>query len=927
MGANPAVRFDRAREFRYYTIANFIVFAGVVLYILVRLRDAVQTEHISQFHLAAIMGAAAILLMFIIQVPLKRVLDAAFFCPLMLYVIFNTVVLLNQEGRYFFTVYLGTCCIATVYNNRRRLGQYLLVTNIINIILMYFRIPLSSPGWRAPYSELIVHGAVVIFSSILLYLIVRFVTHRGSETVRTTDTFMTLMDVTSMMIVIVDELNCITQISKSMATFARIEHPALALGRPVMDLFRNMDVKLMIGEMLISEESVTAVKEIEINGEKRHFAIASNKLGDQAGRFIYLDDVTVIDQARIDAEQATVAKSRFLATMSHEIRTPMNAIIGMSDLMPTENLSPLQKGYFEDIKRMSKSLLTIINDILDFSKIEAGKFELVPVHYNIHNLFDNIASMCEFIARGKNLEFRRNFDASMPQILYGDEIRVRQILTNIVNNAVKYTKEGYVSFRVFRGKPKDGGTGGVEYLAAEIKDSGIGIKAQNIPKLFGSFQQFDAQRNRGIMGTGLGLAITKNLVFLMDGRIEVESVYGSGSTFTVYLPLIPGDPAKVERTENIPLVIAKEGVRVLVVDDVPVNLTVALGFLTRHHINAETASGGFEAIEKIRAGVESGRPYDLVFMDHMMPDLDGTEATKRLRTLGERGDSVYWFIPIVALSANAVQGAEETFLACGMNGFVSKPIEPAALNAALKKFLPEDKYTLADPKVPEGKEPAKQERGLREELAKIAGLDTAQGLHYAAENFETYAETLKQFSAGVDRGLAIIRQSLAREDWKPYTVQVHAYKGICATIGARTISEQAKKLETASKGDDKSACAAETEAFCAALSDFNRALRGTSLFARGSREEKKEISPAEMAEKLREFACACEEGHAARIDAAVKSLEGLRLAPGPGGGKIPGASGLEKALAEALDLARTMDYDEAEEKARKIKIQLEQERT
>jgi signal transduction histidine kinase/CheY-like chemotaxis protein/HPt (histidine-containing phosphotransfer) domain-containing protein len=910
---NPAATLSKARESWYYIIVNIIVFLTVVLYIGFRLADALRTEDYSRFHLAALLGAAVFLLLFLLQIPLRKVLDKAFFYPLALYMIFNAVIILNHGGRYFFTVYMGTCCLAAVFNNRKRLEQYLLVTNVFNIILIYFRIPLEIPGWHASYPKLVVNGTALISSSLLLYLIVRFINHRSLEAVRATDTFMTLLDGVPNMIITVDNRNCITHMTRNMAAFARIENPALAVGRPVLDLFRDMDVKLMIGEMLISNEPVSTVKEIEINGEVRHFSIVSDKLGNHTGRFVYLADVTYIDQARIDAEQATVAKSRFLATMSHEIRTPMNAIIGMSDLMPTENLSPLQKGYFAQIKGMSKSLLTIINDILDFSKIEAGKFDLAPAHYNVHRLFDNIASLCEFLAHGKNLELRRSFDSAVPEILYGDEVRVRQIFTNIVNNAVKYTQEGYVSFRVFLGAPKDGGEG--EYLAAEIQDSGIGIKEENIPKLFGTFQQFDERKNRGIVGTGLGLAITKNLLSMMDGRIEVESVYGSGSTFTVYLPLIRGDPSKVENTENIPMVMAKEGARTLVVDDGPVNLTVALAFLAKHNIYAETASGGFEAVEKVRESVESGRPYDLVFMDQMMPDLEGTDAVKQIRSLGEGEDSPYRRMPILALSANAVQGAEASFLAAGMNGLVSKPMEASALNAALKKFLPEEKYALAEPGA--APEPDSREALLREELAALEGLDSVQGIRYAGESFGIYRATLKLFSAGVENGLAVLRDSLAAGEWKSYTVQAHSFKGICATIGARDLSARAEKLEKAAKGENTPVCLAETGAFCSALEALNAALRRTSLFAERPAEERDEIDAADMAEKLAAFAEACGEGRWGRIKAAAKALETARLAVSP--------PGFEAALAEALDLARSQDYDEAAEKAYGMAAQLREE--
>jgi signal transduction histidine kinase/DNA-binding response OmpR family regulator len=528
-----------------------------------------------------------------------------------------------------------------------------------------------------------------------------------------------------------------------------------------------------------------------------------------------------------EAVQATRAKSIFLANMSHEIRTPMNAIIGMSDLMPTENLTPLQKGYFGDMKKMARSLLTIINDILDFSKIEAGKLELVPVHYNIRTLYDSIASMCEFIAQGNSLEFRRGYDPAVPEVLYGDEMRVRQIFTNIVNNAVKYTKTGFVSFTLSRGRLNDGN---IEYIIAEVTDSGIGIREENIPKLFGNFQQFDAQKNKGIVGTGLGLAITKNLLSMMNGHIEVKSVYGQGSTFTVYLPLITGDPAEVQSSEqDMPTVMAKKGVRALVVDDVQANLTVALGFLAKHGISAETADGGFEAVEKVRESVGSGRPYDIVFMDHMMPDMDGIEAVKHIRALAEKKDSPYAVIPIIALSANAVQGVEEIFLDAGMNGFVSKPMEAAALNAALKRFLPEEKYTIVETGDAEDAADNREELMLKE-LAGISELNIEQGLYYAAGSFTTYRETLELFSEDIEKGCAVLRASLAAENWKPYTVQVHGFKGVCAVIGAESLAEWGKKLEESSKSGDPVLCRSETEAFCGAITAFNAALRGTSLF-------------------------------------------------------------------------------------------------
>jgi CheY-like chemotaxis protein/HPt (histidine-containing phosphotransfer) domain-containing protein len=313
------------------------------------------------------------------------------------------------------------------------------------------------------------------------------------------------------------------------------------------------------------------------------------------------------------------------------------------------------------------------------------------------------------------------------------------------------------------------------------------------------------------------------------------------------------------------------------------------------------------------------RPYDIIFMDHMMPGMDGIETTGRIRELeksrpNENGEVPK--IPVICLSANAVQGAKEFFLSSGMDGFISKPIESAALNETLRKFLPSEKYTLVNAK--DGKsasgELTAREKQLFKELVKIKGLDILRGLHYAAENFETYISTLKQFSAGMEKGLAVIRESLTAGDWQPYIVQVHAYKGVCATIGADDLSEWGKKLEWASKSGDRSVCLAETGDFCSALEELNAALRGTSLFAETSEEEKIETGAADMAAKLAEFAELCEEGRSAGVKKAVRELEGIRLT---------GASPeFEAALAEILDLARSMDYDEALGKARELYLTL-----
>ncbi|MDR1137836.1 MAG: response regulator [Synergistaceae bacterium] len=414
-----------------------------------------------------------------------------------------------------------------------------------------------------------------------------------------------------------------------------------------------------------------------------------------------------ISAARIRSDEASRSKSSFLATMSHEIRTPLNAILGLSEVwlqreLPKEAHSDLEKIYIS-----GSSLLGIINDILDISKIEAGGFEIVPVDYDIATLIDDVANLNMTRIGSKNISFELIIDETMPAKLYGDELRLKQILNNLLSNAFKYTKEGRVTLEI-TWRRKEDSADDLAVFAFVVRDTGMGIKKEDMGKLFSQYKQLDTRSNKNIEGTGLGLSITKNLVELMGGTIAVESEYGVGSVFHVELEqkITDGTPIGVKTADNLRhfrptekrvskgknLVRSHMHGRVLIVDDVMINLEVAEALLAPYELFIDRASNGREAVEKIRSVCDdcvhdgsAQEKYDIVFMDHMMPEMDGIEATRIIR---KDIDSEYArTVPIVALTANALSGNEEMFLAAGFNDFLPKPIDITQLDVVLNKWV------------------------------------------------------------------------------------------------------------------------------------------------------------------------------------------------------------------------------------------------
>ncbi|MBQ4058116.1 MAG: response regulator [Lachnospiraceae bacterium] len=499
--------------------------------------------------------------------------------------------------------------------------------------------------------------------------------------------------------------------------------------------------------------------------------------------------------AKEEAEHANRAKSEFLANMSHEIRTPINAIIGMNEMILRECKVTSILQYASNIKNASSNLLSLINDVLDFSKIEAGKFEINSDEYEVNGLLQDVVTMIQYMAHEKGLAFNVSIEKHLPSVLLGDADRIRQMMINLLNNAIKYTRDGSVSFEVTHEKNDNNHI----LLKIAIKDTGIGIKEEDLGNLFDNFQRLDLDKNRSIEGTGLGLAITHRLAENMGGRIEIESVYGEGSVFTLYIPQQIVDSKEIgdfksKSKESVDEVYTGSFVapdaKILAVDDHEMNLFVIQSLLKSTQAQVTACGSGQECIDYMKK-----ERFDLVLLDHMMPQMDGIETIKCIHNKDLKKDTV-----IIALTANAITGAKDMYLSNGFDDYLSKPIDVVKLEQMLVKYIPSHKISLLNTtKEIETKDLS--EETISSPTKEIMGeyIDSSIGMKYCAFNKDMYYEFIKIYYDGrVDR-INQLRQSYTNENWKEYVTYVHSLKSTSLNIGAVKLSELAANIEKAGK--------------------------------------------------------------------------------------------------------------------------------
>ena len=563
---------------------------------------------------------------------------------------------------------------------------------------------------------------------------------------------------------------------------------------------------------------------------------------------MYNKQQEILEEARIEAQSANKAKSAFLANMSHEIRTPINVMLGMNEMILRESESKEIRQYAKSIECSGGYLISLINNILDISRIESGKMEIEEGKYELRQLLDEVMLIAEKQAEQKSLKMNLIFDKTLPAYLIGDVIHIKQILLNLINNAVKYTKEGQIDIKVSKNAEET-------KLIFEVKDTGIGIKEENLPVLFDAFMRVDSKKNKKIKGTGLGLAIAKQLAEQMDGMIWVESVYGKGSSFFVQLPMKKVSDGKIsnvewkETDERKRRSFVAPQAKILIVDDNPENLMVTRSLLKRTAVFVDTAASGEECVHKVRQNV-----YDLILLDYMMPQMDGIDTIRELKK------DVQFHIPVIALTADVTKGIEQTFLREGFCAYLSKPVMWSKLEDLLIKYLRDDLVFIREDLKEEQKIKDEEFKQLKGQL-KENDIKIEEGLRLLDGDFMQYRKLMEFFTEYQEEYMRQMRQLMTQKEVKvdEITRMMHTLKSNAKAIGAIHLYEIAKEMEDRGKQKDMEYI---ISAYDLLKLEWGRVFKASQefieqtkniLFDQEKEEEKNKRSKEEIKEKLKIF--------------------------------------------------------------------------